>query len=87
MINWKGLVNYRFWRHRLIYPLISVVVALSLCLSTPLPGRAIDLLPLILQGAQLFQLSNISIAKKLILVNRSISNYKAVIFVFIVIHK
>jgi beta-barrel assembly-enhancing protease len=60
MMNWKGLVNYRFWRHRLIYPLISVVVALSLCLSTPLPGKAIDLLPLIFQGAQLFQLSNIS---------------------------
>ncbi|GAX39232.1 peptidase M48 Ste24p [Tolypothrix sp. NIES-4075] len=59
-MNWKGLVNYRFWRHRLIYPLISVVVALSLCLSTPLPGKAIDLLPLIFQGAQLFQLSNIS---------------------------
>lgn len=59
-MNWKGLVNYRCWRHRLIYPLISVVVALSLCLSTPLPGKAIDLLPLIFQGAQLFQLSNIS---------------------------
>jgi beta-barrel assembly-enhancing protease len=60
MMNWKSLVNYGFWRHRLIYPLISVVVALSLCLSTPLPGKAIDLLPLIFQGAQLFQLSNIS---------------------------
>ena len=59
-MNWKGLVSYGFWRHRLIYPLISVVVALSLCLSTPLPGKAIDLLPLIFQGAQLFQLSNIS---------------------------
>ncbi len=59
-MNWKGLVNYRFWQHRLIYPLMSVVVALSVCLLTPLPGKAIDLLPLIFQGAQLFQLSNIS---------------------------
>lgn len=61
MINRNDLsVNYRVWRRRWIYPLISAVVALSLCLSTPLPGKALDLLPLILQGAQLFQLSNIS---------------------------
>ena len=60
-MNWKGFfVNYRVWRHRWIYPLISVVVALSLCLTTPLPGKALDLLPLIFQGAQIFQLSNIS---------------------------
>ncbi|MEH2112178.1 M48 family metallopeptidase [Nostoc sp.] len=61
MSNWKGFVtNYRVWRRRWFYPLISVVVALSLCLSTPLPGRTLDFLPLLLQGFQAFQLSNIS---------------------------
>ncbi|MEH2054014.1 M48 family metallopeptidase [Nostoc sp.] len=61
MFNWKGFVtNYRVWRRRWFYPLISVVVALSLCLSTPLPGRTLDFLPLLLQGFQAFQLSNIS---------------------------
>ncbi|WP_341525819.1 M48 family metalloprotease [Nostoc sp. UHCC 0302] len=61
MMNWKGFVtNYRMWRRRWFYPLISVVVALSLCLSTPLPGRTLDLLPLLLQGVQVLQLSSIS---------------------------
>ncbi|MEH1783327.1 MAG: M48 family metalloprotease [Nostoc sp.] len=61
MFNWKGFVtNYRIWRRRWFYPLISVVVALSLCLSTPLPGRTLDFLPLLMQGFQAFQLSNIS---------------------------
>ncbi|NDJ24100.1 M48 family metalloprotease [Nostoc sp. B(2019)] len=61
MINWKGFfANYRLWRRRWLYPLISMVVALSLCLSTPLPGRAIDLFPLLFQGVQVLQLSNIS---------------------------
>ncbi|MBN3957756.1 M48 family metallopeptidase [Nostoc sp. NMS8] len=61
MFNWKGFVtNYRVWRRGWFYPLISVVVALSLCLSTPLPGRTLDFLPLLLQGFQAFQLSNIS---------------------------
>ncbi|WP_373524955.1 M48 family metallopeptidase [Nostoc sp.] len=61
MFNWKSfVVNYSRWRRRWFYPLISVVVALSLCLSTPLPGRTLDFLPLILQGVQVLQLSNIS---------------------------
>lgn len=61
MCNWKVFVtNYRVWRRSWFYPLISVVVALSLCLSTPIPGRALDFLPLLLQGVQAFQLSNIS---------------------------
>ncbi|MBD2343380.1 M48 family metallopeptidase [Anabaena subtropica] len=60
-MNRKGLVaNYRVWRRRWFYPLISVVVALGLCLSTPLVGKAIDLRPLLLQGVQVLQLSNIS---------------------------
>jgi len=61
MFNWKSFVaSYRVWRRRWFYPLISVVVALRLCLSTPLPGRTLDFLPLILQGVQVLQLSNIS---------------------------
>lgn len=61
MFNWKSFVaSYRVWRRRWFYPLISVVVALSLCLSTPLPGRTLDFLPLLLQGVQVLQLSNIS---------------------------
>ncbi|HLO86330.1 MAG TPA: M48 family metallopeptidase [Nostocaceae cyanobacterium] len=61
MNNWKDyLTKYRLWRRRWIYPLISLSVAIGLCLSTPLPGKAIDLLPLIFQGVQVIQLSNIS---------------------------
>ncbi|MBD2292292.1 M48 family metalloprotease [Anabaena sphaerica FACHB-251] len=61
MINWNGfLANYRIGRRRWFYPLISLSVALSLCLSTPLPGKAIDLLPLLFQGVQVFQMSNLS---------------------------
>ena len=61
MINWQGFrINYRLWQRRCLYPLISVIVALSVCLSTPLPSKAIDLLPLLFQGVQIFNLSNIS---------------------------
>jgi predicted Zn-dependent protease len=61
MMAWKGFVaNYRWWRRSWLYPFISVIVALSLCLTTPAPGRAIDLLPLLFKGAQILQLSNIS---------------------------
>ena len=63
-MNWKPFsLNSRFFQHRWFYPLISVVVALSICLSTPLSSRA-SLLDLILQGAQLVQLSNISSSKE-----------------------
>jgi beta-barrel assembly-enhancing protease len=61
MINWNGFLRkYRLGRRPWFYPLISLSVALSLCLSTPLPSKAIDLLPLLLQGVQVLQLSNIS---------------------------
>jgi beta-barrel assembly-enhancing protease len=61
MMHWKDFsASYRVWRRRCFYPLISVVVALSLCLSTPSPGKAFDLLPLLFQGVQILQLSNIS---------------------------
>jgi beta-barrel assembly-enhancing protease len=60
-MNRNDLVaNYRMWRRRLFYPLISVVVALGLCLGTPVVSRALDLRPLLLQGVQVLQLSNIS---------------------------
>ena len=61
MNAWNAfLTNYRLWRRRWFYPLISLVVALSVCLTAPLPGRAFDLFPLIFQGVQILQLSNIS---------------------------
>ncbi|BAY27792.1 peptidase M48 Ste24p [Calothrix sp. NIES-2100] len=61
MNAWNAfLTNYRLWRRRWFYPLISLFVALSVSLAAPLPGRAFDLLPLLFQGVQIFQLSNIS---------------------------
>ena len=61
MINYQGFrTNYRLWQRRCLYPLISVIVVLSVCLSTPLPSKAIDLLPLLFQGVQILNLSNIS---------------------------
>jgi beta-barrel assembly-enhancing protease len=61
MINWnKFLGHYRLSLGRWLYPLISVIVAISLSLGTPLPTKAIDLLPLLFQGVQIFQLSNLS---------------------------
>lgn len=61
MINWQSCsASYRSWRRRWFYPLVSVVVAVSLCLGTPTPGKALDFLPLLLRGVQVLQLSNIS---------------------------
>lgn len=51
--------HYNNWK-RCFYPLISVITALTICLSTPLPTKAIDLLPLIFQGVQVFNLSRLS---------------------------
>lgn len=48
--------QYRRW----FYPLISVVVAVAICLTTPLPSRAIDWLPLLIRGVQYIQLTNMS---------------------------
>ncbi|MBJ7297151.1 MAG: M48 family metalloprotease [Dolichospermum sp.] len=61
MINSQGIwTNYRLWQRRCLYPFISVSVAVIICLSTPLSSKAIDLLPLLLQGVQVLNLSNIS---------------------------
>ncbi|MBD2384931.1 M48 family metallopeptidase [Cylindrospermum sp. FACHB-282] len=68
MNNWKGyLTNYRLRQRRWFYPLISAVVALSVCLSNPLPGRALDIWQIIRKGSeiapqvtQIIQLSGLS---------------------------
>jgi predicted Zn-dependent protease len=61
MMNRNSLsFNYNFFRRRYFYPLVSVVVALSICLSTALPSQALDWFPLLLRGVQVLQLSNIS---------------------------
>ncbi len=60
-MNWKRFaVKSRFFPSRWFYPLISVIVALGICLNTPLPSRAFDWLPILQQGFQAIQLSNIS---------------------------
>jgi predicted Zn-dependent protease len=60
-MSWKGFSqNYRLWKRHWLYPFISLTVAVSLCLTTPLPSKAIDLLPLLMQGTQILQLSRMS---------------------------
>ncbi len=64
MNNWNRFFrNYRWWQRRWFYPTISVVVALSLCLTTSIPGKAIglgDLIRIAPQLSQIFQLSSLS---------------------------
>ena len=64
MINLQGIwTNYRLWQRRCLYPFISVSVALTVCLSTPLSSKAIgfsDLIRILPQVTQIFNLSNIS---------------------------
>ncbi|KAF3886285.1 MULTISPECIES: M48 family metallopeptidase [Nostocales] len=54
--------NSRYWRRTWFYPLISLTVALSVCLSTPVKTWAgIERwIPTLIQGVQVIQLSNIS---------------------------
>jgi predicted Zn-dependent protease len=52
--------NFDFLRKRFFYPLISLVVAFSVCLTTPLPAQGLSLWDILFQGAQIIQLSNIS---------------------------
>jgi len=47
-------------RHRLLYPLLSVIVALSLVVVTPQVSQARSLFDLIIHGVQVVQLSNVS---------------------------
>ncbi|MBW4521556.1 MAG: M48 family metalloprotease [Scytolyngbya sp. HA4215-MV1] len=66
MLNFLSSL-YRRSRHRWIYPLISLTVALGLCLGVPTKTRAISWGDLILQGVQVIQLSNISDKKEVTL--------------------
>ena len=52
--------NYHLWQRRCLYPFVSISVAVIICLGTPLSSKAIDLLPLLFQGVQILNLSNIS---------------------------
>lgn len=69
---------------RWTYPLISVIVALSLWVAVPLPGSAFSLFDLIFQGVQVVQLSNLSDRQEVALggqinqqlVNREIRLYR-----------
>ncbi|MBD2280436.1 MAG: M48 family metalloprotease [Dolichospermum sp. DEX189] len=64
MINSQGIwTNYRLWQRRCLYPFISVSVAVTICLGTPLSSKAIgfsDLIRVLPQVTQIFNLSNIS---------------------------
>lgn len=54
------MVNHPSSRRRWFYPLITVFVAVSVCLSTPMPGQAFDIRSLFFQGLQIIQMSNLS---------------------------
>ncbi|NMG08294.1 M48 family metallopeptidase [Brasilonema sp. UFV-L1] len=64
MMNRKRFsINPRCSRKPWFYPLVSVIIAIVICFVTPLTVRAIDaerLLPFIIQGVQVIQLSNVS---------------------------
>lgn len=59
MFNPLSLINYRRNR-RWLYPLISLVVALSLAIATPIAAKAFDLRDLIVPGIQVIQLTRMS---------------------------
>lgn len=50
----------RRYRRRLLYPFVSIVLALSLIVATPQVSQGFSLFDLIFQGIQIIQLSNIS---------------------------
>lgn len=59
MLNPFSYLSRRY-RRRLFYPLLSIVLALSLIVGTPQVSQALPWLNLIFQGIQVIQLSNIS---------------------------
>jgi predicted Zn-dependent protease len=59
MLNPFSYLSRRY-RRRLLYPLVSIVLALSLIVGTPQVSQALPWLNLIFQGIQVIQLSNIS---------------------------
>ncbi|VXD16033.1 putative zinc metallopeptidase, M48 family [Planktothrix serta PCC 8927] len=50
----------RSWRHRWLYPLVSITITLSILLSSTVATLAIPLPELIFRGIQVIQLSNLS---------------------------
>lgn len=59
MLNFLSFF-YRQSRRRFLYPLVSAIVAVGLVVAAPLPSKAISWIDLLIQGAQIVQLSNIS---------------------------
>ena len=59
MLNPFSYLSLRY-RRRLLYPLLSIVLALTLIVGTPQVSQALPWLNLIFQGIQVIQLSNIS---------------------------
>lgn len=59
MSNFLYIIYRRFFR-RWFYLLMSVVVALGICIGSPQKTLAISWLDFLIQGVQIFQLSNIS---------------------------
>jgi beta-barrel assembly-enhancing protease len=58
-LNLFSLLSRRRYRHRWLYPLLSVVLAVSLVVGTAQVGQA-SIFDVILRGIQVIQLSNIS---------------------------
>jgi len=56
----KFYLNFRSLRKRIFYPLISVVIAFSLCFTTPSAALGVSIWDILFQGAQIIQISNIS---------------------------
>ncbi|BAY85176.1 hypothetical protein NIES267_46750 [Calothrix parasitica NIES-267] len=53
-------LNFRSLQKRIFYPLISVVIAFSLCFTTPSAALGVSIWDILFQGAQIIQISNIS---------------------------
>jgi predicted Zn-dependent protease len=64
IMNCQAFFAHHGWRRRWFYPLISVVVALSVFLSTTMPGTAFDIRSLLFRGVQVIQISNMSDAQE-----------------------
>ncbi|MCL2926926.1 MAG: M48 family metallopeptidase [Trichodesmium sp. MAG_R01] len=59
MLKKLSLISQSSYR-RILYPLISVIVAVSLCTGTVLPSQAIPWRELIFRGIQMISISNLS---------------------------
>ncbi len=59
MSSFFSLISRRF-RRRLLYPLVSLMVAFGVSVGSPQPSQAVPWLDLMIRGVQVIQLSNIS---------------------------